>query len=368
MRKLGIVLLYLIICVTSVCGTTVQDIITILNVIDFFIGDSEAVPQNDSEPIEAECCFEELRSGQVKISFHYPENIEVYFTTDGRDATLASPKYQYPVIVDAGTDIHWLTVSHDNGEMTSNSVTLKRNKNPELVIENNAQFGTMIILEDNKLLSDLPVYYSIIDAKDFYASSQYEMKLNIDWQEYLSPIIITDISYNDFVVAYVIPASDGKLSSDVLYQEFHKIPGSCFNYVFYDKGAYSDGWRYIEICPIEQEGIYGLKGTITTAVESGLGQGVENTNKIASSISNTNSVISESSAAQNALNFVYVNMDDWYLPSIDELKEAKKVYPELFSMFSDYWSSTEKDSEEAYTLRWSRDKDSELKYFVVRRF
>ena len=174
--------------------------------------------------------------------------------------------------------------------------------------------------------------------------------------------------YNDFVVAYVIPASDGKLSSDVLYQEFHKIPGSCFNYVFYDKGAYSDGWRYIEICPIEQEGIYGLKGTITTAVESGLGQGVENTNKIASSISSTNSVISESSAAQNALNFVYVNMDDWYLPSIDELKEAKKVYPELFSMFSDYWSSTEKDSEEAYTLRWSRDKDSELKYFVVRRF
>ena len=177
-----------------------------------------------------------------------------------------------------------------------------------------------------------------------------------------------DISYNDFVVAYVIPASDGKLSSDVLYQEFHKIPRSCFNYVFYDKGAYSDGWRYIEICPIEQEGIYGLKGTITTAVESGLGQGVENTNKIASSISSTNSVISESSAAQNALNFVYVNMDDWYLPSIDELKEAKKVYPELFSMFSDYWSSTEKDSEEAYTLRWSRDKDSELKYFVVRRF
>ena len=350
-----------------VFAITFSDVITFLNFMDLLLYAPQAYLEADTDS-GAQFCFEELPSGQVKIDFLYPENVEVYYTTDNRKATQTSPKYQSPIIVDIGTSLHWLAYYTDTGKTIDYNLLIERNENPELVIENNAQFGTMITFEDNKWVSDLPVYYAIIPEKEFHFSSQYDTKILFNWQEYFSPIIMSDISYDDFVIAYVIPATEDKLSSDVQYKVFHKVNGSCFNYVFYDKGEYSDGWRYIEICPIGQEGIYGYKGFSTSAVNSSLGQGLENTEKIVLSFSNNNSLISSNYAAQNALNLIYVNKGDWYLPSIDELKEASKIYPELFSLFSDYWSSTEKDADKAYTLRWSRNKDSELKYYVVRRF
>lgn len=367
MKVLGIAILCLLSFTTPVFGYTAEDVINVLTILDFFLSDAPSAVETAPVFDDAELYFEELQSGQVKIMFQYPENADVYFTTDGRTATQASPKYQSPIIVDVGTEINWLTV-YDDDQTTASSMKIIRNENPELVVENNAQFGTMIALQDNSFLSDLPICFSIIPTEEFRATSQYKMKSNFHWQEYLSPIILADIPFCDFVVAYVIPASNGKLSSDVLYQEFNKYPGACFNYVFYDKGMYSDDWRYIEICPIVQEGIYCTKGLVTGAVYSDLGQGLENTLKITRSSEKADTSSPDKIAAQNALEVVYVNKDDWYLPTIDELEKAYEVYPELFSRISDYWSSTEKNSDKAYTLRWNRDKDTKLKYFVVRRF
>ena len=351
-----------------VFAITFSDVITFLNFMDLLLYAPQAYLEADTDS-GAQFCFEELPSGQVKIDFLYPENVEVYYTTDNRKATQTSPKYQSSIIVDIGTSLHWLAYYTDTGKTIDYNLLIERNENPELVIENNAQFGTMITFEDNKWISDLPVYYAIIPEKEFHSSSQYDMKILFNWQEYFSPIIMSDISYDDFVIAYVIPATEDKLSSDVQYKVFHKVNGSCFNYVFYDKGEYSDGWRYIEICPFVQKGEFGPLGFTIGSDNVELGGGWDNTILIATSLSNLKNPGNGSPyAGQVADALVYVGKEDWYLPSRDELKMAKEQFPELFSIVSDYWTSTEKDENKAYTLRWNRDKDANLEYFVVRKF
>lgn len=322
-----------------------------------------------SMPEDAECWFEELESGQVKITFKQPPNTIVYYTVDRKRSTDKPFIYKSPIIVDIGAKIHWTTYYNNTGDSTGTNLTIERSKNPDLIIEEDPRYGTVITFEDNNLFSNLPVYYSIIPIDEFKVMSQYRMKISFNWQEYSSPIILSDIDSDDFIIAFVTPATDYKLSSDVQWKEFHKVKGSCFNYVFYDKGAYSDGWRYIEICPIEQKGYFGPIGISTGATQSGIGKGKENTLKIISSIDDESLYIDgEPYAALSADSVFYAGKDDWYLPSINELEMANEAYPNLFSRFHDYWSSTEKDADEAYTLRRNRDKDNELKYLIVRRF
>lgn len=322
-----------------------------------------------SIPEAAELHFEERSSSQVEITIMPPENSVVYYTTNGKKATEKSLLYDEPLVVDIGTELNLLTYDYGTGRSKRSSVTVERNDVPSLSIEDNPQLGSLIILDDSARFSDLPIWFSISTSDSVLNKDQIFLKETAEWQEYTSPIDISEIPYNDFAIAYMIPACDDKLSSDVIVENFHTVSGSCFNYVFYDKGSYSDGWRYIEICPIEHEDTFGGVGISTGATNQKIGAGLQNTIDIVSSIGEIDSTLQKASyAAKTAMNCIYVNCDDWYLPSLDELKLAKEVYPDLFSSFSDYWSSSERDSEKAYTLRWSRDKDVELKYFVVRRF
>jgi len=94
-------------------------------------------------------------------------------------------------------------------------------------------------------------------------------------------------------------------------------------YVFYDKGYYSDGWRYLESAPRNTEytlrwGLYSIAcpGTDTT-----IGSGRENTSII------TNILIQnqQTGAARICDELVVNGTTDWFLPSKDELNEMYLV-------------------------------------------
>ncbi|MGH2664911.1 hypothetical protein [Flavobacterium sp.] len=135
--------------------------------------------------------------------------------------------------------------------------------------------------------------------------------------------------------------------------------------VFYDKGSYSKGWRYLEAAPYDtyyfEWGCYG--SSVLTAQHPEIGRGLFNSAAIVNyhdsllnyyttpsvcNASNDGSVI-----AKKALLFMNNNYKDWFLPSNDELN---LMYQNLHSQGlgdfanSVYWSSTEIDANDAKVI------------------
>ena len=123
--------------------------------------------------------------------------------------------------------------------------------------------------------------------------------------------------------------------------------------VFYDKGSYSDGWRYLEAATSDQStgAEWGCDGTTMGAVYDAYGTGLMNTNLI------TNACSTAGIAARLCSDLDLNGYSDWYLPTKTELTE---MYTKLYSygigsfMPASYWSSTE-GPWEYYYQPWSVD-------------
>ncbi len=112
--------------------------------------------------------------------------------------------------------------------------------------------------------------------------------------------------------------------------------GPAGGYVFYDKGSYSDGWRYLEAAPAGWSGsaedprvLFGYYKTPSpAAVGTGteIGTGAANSAALVSKMGNA-AYISRSAdmttnpnyAAKRCEDYVIGEFDDWFLPSKDEL-------------------------------------------------
>jgi hypothetical protein len=122
--------------------------------------------------------------------------------------------------------------------------------------------------------------------------------------------------------------------------------------VFYDKGSYSDGWRYLEAATSDlSSGIQWYNGSyvVTGATATGIGAGETNTATVVSVQG------SGSYAASLCANLVLGGCDDWFLPSKDELNEMYNQKGVIGLFASEwYWSSCENGS----TYAWEQDFSS----------
>jgi hypothetical protein len=131
--------------------------------------------------------------------------------------------------------------------------------------------------------------------------------------------------------------------------------GPAGGYIFYDKGSYSDGWRYLEAAPSDQStGIQWYNGyyVVTGATGTAIGTGQANTTAI---------VIIQgagSYAAQLCNDLTVGGYNDWFLPSKNELD---LMYKNLYLAgvggffgdwesytFESYHSSSEQDANNAW--------------------
>ncbi len=119
-------------------------------------------------------------------------------------------------------------------------------------------------------------------------------------------------------------------------------------YVFYDKGDYSDGWRYLVAAPTDQAKIaWGPLNNIGGTLEQ-TGKGEFNTTIIVNTLADVTP-----SAAKYCYNLQLNGFSDWFLPSIDELKLMYKVLykNEKGDFLEDsYWSSNNSDIANAKSL------------------
>ena len=118
--------------------------------------------------------------------------------------------------------------------------------------------------------------------------------------------------------------------------------------VFYDKGSYSDGWRYLEAASVDQ----------STGADGGRYEGAATSSAVGSGKANTYYLLSVRSASEGARlcsELVLGGFDDWFLPSLDELN---LMFRNLqlnglgnFGLFW-YWSSTEPNTNPLYAINF----------------
>jgi len=137
--------------------------------------------------------------------------------------------------------------------------------------------------------------------------------------------------------------------------------------IFYDKGGYTDGWRYLEAAPANTEftaewGKEGKKNIVLTSIS--IGTGKQNTKLI---IDKLKPVIGSNCAALKCTKLKINKYEDWFLPSREELnwmyKNLKLSRLGNFKTVKDernnthlYWSSSQiTDDSDAYDKAWLID-------------
>lgn len=179
----------------------------------------------------------------------------------------------------------------------------------------------------------------------------------------------------------------GSPKTAVVYKVYNlRDAGPAGGLIFYDKGSYSDGWRYLEVAPVSTEWKNKVWGDYSTeiggnAALTGIGDGQAATDAIVAHMEGESIT---GTAAQLCDALSYGGYDDWFLPSKDELDA---IWDNLVDdgtgsnngvggfASEDYWSSSEYNSD----IAWSQNfflfgnqnyyyKDSYLRVRAVRAF
>ena len=97
-----------------------------------------------------------------------------------------------------------------------------------------------------------------------------------------------------------------------------KIKGSAGGIIFYDKGDYTDGWRYLEAAPSETEfnAQWGAMGHDILNTKTDIGTGKANTRAIITFLQEIGEI---GRAGQLCVTLNINGYNDWFLPSKDEL-------------------------------------------------
>lgn len=133
-------------------------------------------------------------------------------------------------------------------------------------------------------------------------------------------------------------------------------PGPAGGIIFYDKGYYSDNWRYLEAAPFDQTttAVWGCSDMSVSAVKyvMDIGKGKVNTQAIVTAHTTAGGYAPPAScstvtayAAKYCDDFSMNGYDDWFLPSAAELDlMLTNLYLKGIGNFvshTHYWTSTE---------------------------
>ncbi len=181
-----------------------------------------------------------------------------------------------------------------------------------------------------------------------------------------------------------IYTTDADLTLYAKWTPVHQIGDlRLFGIVFYDKGEYTDDWRYLEVAHVSTEWtgiVWGGFGTEVgpSAQGTSIGTGRANTEAILAELGDGGYAARR--CADLSLSLLlpgFSPVDDWFLPSKEELNLIyENLHLEGLGDFTDagYWSSSELDSDMAYFqyfgdgFQFPLDKSMEYRVRAVRAF
>jgi len=192
-------------------------------------------------------------------------------------------------------------------------------------------------------ISNIPIGSYSVNFVALGKKIEYELKIEEGIQKHL----LVNILNNE--VKEIVPPPTTYALRDT---------GPAGGVIFYDKGSYSDGWRYLEAAPASTEwnkkqwewGSY--NNNLIGGTSTGIGSGKSNTAIIVTWLNNHSE---KDRAAQLCDALVVENngvtYSDWFLPSKDELNlmyENLRVAGVGGFAANDYWSSSEYDAYDAW--------------------
>ena len=133
--------------------------------------------------------------------------------------------------------------------------------------------------------------------------------------------------------------------------------GPAGGWIFYDKGNYSNGWRYLEAAPEDLPGTYDWEGgwmgklLIPGSQGTAIGTGKSNSHATVNQTYRGKEYTMTSYPARMCMKYDGGGKNDWFLPSKDELNLIfknleKKDIGDFKSAW--YWSSSQKDEYSAW--------------------
>ncbi len=149
-----------------------------------------------------------------------------------------------------------------------------------------------------------------------------------------------------YVRSYAKNAFAAKYGGEISFSTAGYVLGStgpAGGFIFYDKGSFSNGWRYLEAAPSDINATagspWGCSGTsITGAAGTAIGSGKANT------LSIINGCITTNIAARLCNQFSINGYSDWFLPSnseLDQMYQNLRVNGLGAFLGANYWSSTQ---------------------------
>ena len=112
--------------------------------------------------------------------------------------------------------------------------------------------------------------------------------------------------------------------------------------VFYDKGRFNNGWRYLEASPDDMGSVeWGSYEVNVSGTKTGIGEGKRNTELI---IAELNKRGETGKAAQLCKVYTLNGYNDWFLPSKNELNEMYKARTHIGISSMWHWSSSQRDN------------------------
>ena len=320
---------------------------------------------------------------------------DIYYTVDGTVPTVMSNKYvpelyqdknmksHRGILIEEGKTVSAISIKDKSGELTSYLVSKKiESYNWEITITNRGNYledTSKYLISMSVSMRECDIYYSI-DGKTpnsqsyKYIPQKYNCEDSKEYEGVLVPkgVIVKAISYKSINTMTIV--SEVVATSTKVLRIGDK--GLAGGEIFYDKGFYSDGWRYLEVAPRDLDEIYsfGVYGKSTVSYEKreeyyAVGKGKENTNRLAQySTSDNNEEFAAKACYEYEIDVDGITYNDWFLPSKDELDLMySNLYQKGLGNFkaSLYWSSSEYDylswcqnystgeqSSESRTCRW----------------
>jgi hypothetical protein len=312
----------------------------------------------------------------------------IYYTLDGTDPTRTSNLYTAPFVINETTTVKALAVKNNMADSTISTSPYviagysgitpvnPANLSVELVLPDGWETGVVMTgaggiaqaVVTPTPLEGTVTYAWFLDGElalngwESVASTTRHLDLGRSPDEvYLSSgphMLAVEVSQGGMVFSddvVIVTSSLGTLGEVESYALRYIGPSG--GYVFYDKGEYTDGWRYLEAAPAGWSGavgdpdyIFGLfretpEGANTIiGTRTEIGSGKANTEALIAAMGSTaytNMFFDNRSfsaySAKICADYVGSGFDDWFLPSRDELSQ---MYFNLYGFglggFTDY--------------------------------
>jgi TolB-like protein len=209
-----------------------------------------------------------------------------------------------------------------------------------------------------KLNNRIIVTVSVLDIKTLEVKGGADMRLNSidDAYDQMNNLVTQTVSTmtgqtsNNAATGQTVNAATGETIT-------YKVGGfgPANGYIFYDKGVFSNGWRYLEAAPAETEFTvpWGAYGNNVSGTSFAPGTGKRNTQLI---VDYLRGIRESGKAAQLCVSLDFDGYKDWFLPSKDELN---LMYVNLkqkgLGGFQGgwYWSSSQGDNYLAWVQKFS---------------